>query len=203
MSRRKRKVLRDNIQGITKPALVRLARKAGVKRISGMIYEELRGVLKVYLEDLIRFTITSVEYNRRKTLQLRDVMFGLEQIGLLYGGLATKSCGVKPAKKTTSGKKHKFKPGTVSLQEIRYYQKQGGCLTIPRASFARLVKEIAQDWMDELRFSKDGILAIQVATEDYMIKLLADANLSAIHRGHSTIAPKDIQLARRIRGERA
>jgi histone H4 len=42
--------LRDNIQGITKPAIRRLARRGGVKRISGLIYEETRGVLKIFLE---------------------------------------------------------------------------------------------------------------------------------------------------------
>ena len=49
-AKRHRKILRDNIQGITKPAIRRLARRGGVKRISGLIYEETRGVLKIFLE---------------------------------------------------------------------------------------------------------------------------------------------------------
>jgi hypothetical protein len=49
-AKRHRKILRDNIQGITKPAIRRLARRGGVKRISAMIYEETRGVLKTFLE---------------------------------------------------------------------------------------------------------------------------------------------------------
>ena len=53
-AKRHRKILRDNIQGITKPAIRRLARRGGVKRISGLIYEETRGVLKVFLENIIR-----------------------------------------------------------------------------------------------------------------------------------------------------
>src|SRR5205085_9447369 len=57
-AKRHRKVLRDNIQGITKPAIRRLARRGGVKRISGLIYEETRGVLKVFLENVIRVCIT-------------------------------------------------------------------------------------------------------------------------------------------------
>ena len=52
-AKRHRKVLRDNIQGITKPAIRRLARRGGVKRISGLIYEETRGVLKVFFENVI------------------------------------------------------------------------------------------------------------------------------------------------------
>jgi histone H4 len=57
-AKRHRKVLRDNIQGITKPAIRRLARRGGVKRISGLINEETRGVLKGFLENVIRDAVT-------------------------------------------------------------------------------------------------------------------------------------------------
>ncbi|KAD3336422.1 hypothetical protein E3N88_31941 [Mikania micrantha] len=66
-AKRHRKVLRDNIQGITKPAIRRLARRGGVKRISGLIYEETRGVLKIFLENVIRDAVTYTEHARRKT----------------------------------------------------------------------------------------------------------------------------------------
>ena len=65
-AKRHRKVLRDNIQGITKPAIRRLARRGGVKRISGLICEETRGVLKVFLENVIRDAVTYTEHARRK-----------------------------------------------------------------------------------------------------------------------------------------
>jgi len=64
-AKRHRKVLRDNIQGITKPAIRRLARRGGVKRISGLIYEETRGVLKVFLENVIRDAVTYTEHAKR------------------------------------------------------------------------------------------------------------------------------------------
>merc|ERR1712035_177530 len=67
-AKRHRKVLRDNIQGITKPAIRRLARRGGVKRISGLIYEETRGVLKVFLENVIRDSVTYTEHAKRKTV---------------------------------------------------------------------------------------------------------------------------------------
>lgn len=67
-AKRHRKVLRDNIQGITKPAIRRLARRGGVKRISGLIYEETRSVLKVFLENVIRDAVTYTEHARRKTV---------------------------------------------------------------------------------------------------------------------------------------
>ncbi|RMZ55557.1 hypothetical protein APUTEX25_000140 [Auxenochlorella protothecoides] len=76
-AKRHRKVLRDNIQGITKPAIRRLARRGGVKRISGLIYEETRGVLKVFLENVPA---------RRKTVTAFDVVYALKRQGrTLYG----------------------------------------------------------------------------------------------------------------------
>ena len=65
-AKRHRKILRDNIQGITKPAIRRLARRGGVKRISGLIYEETRGVMKVFLENVIRDAVTYTEHAKRK-----------------------------------------------------------------------------------------------------------------------------------------
>ncbi|ELU40305.1 Histone domain-containing protein [Rhizoctonia solani AG-1 IA] len=75
-AKRHRKILRDNIQGITKPAIRRLARRGGVKRISGLIYEETRGVLKIFLEtDVIRDSVTYTEHAKRKTVTALDVVY--------------------------------------------------------------------------------------------------------------------------------
>ncbi|PPD92129.1 hypothetical protein GOBAR_DD10956 [Gossypium barbadense] len=85
-AKRHRKVLRDNIQGITKPAIRRLARRGGVKRISGLIYEETRGVLKIFLENVIRDAVTYTEHARRKTVTAMDVVYALKRQGrTLYG----------------------------------------------------------------------------------------------------------------------
>ncbi|XP_067881569.1 histone H4-like [Heterodontus francisci] len=80
-TKRHRKVLRDNIQGITKPAIRRLARRGGVKRISGLIYEETRGVLKVFLENVIRDAVTYTEHAKRKTVTAMDVVYALKRQG--------------------------------------------------------------------------------------------------------------------------
>jgi histone H4 len=83
---RHRKVLRDNIKGITKPAIRRLARRAGVKRLSGMIYDETRSVLRVFLENIIRDATTYTEHARRKTVTAMDVVYALKRNGkTLYG----------------------------------------------------------------------------------------------------------------------
>jgi histone H4 len=85
-AKRHRKILRDNIQGITKPAIRRLARRGGVKRISGLIYEETRGVLKQFLENVVRDAVTYTEHAKRKTVTALDVVYALKRQGrTLYG----------------------------------------------------------------------------------------------------------------------
>ena len=97
---------------------------------------------------------------------------------------------------------HRFKPGTVSLREIRRFQKSTELL-IRKLPFQRLVREIASDFKTDLRFQSSAVLALQEAAEAYMVGLFEDTNLCAIHAKRVTIMPKDIQLARRIRGERS
>ncbi|XP_028430893.1 uncharacterized protein LOC114553754 [Perca flavescens] len=446
-AKRHRKVLRDNIQGITKPAIRRLARRGGVKRISGLIYEETRGVLKVFLENVIRDAVTYTEHAKRKTVTAMDVVYALKRQGrTLYGfggllgagvlgdglgalrhgvlgqlpgqqqphggldlpgtvsgspvlllsgllgllgqqdgldvgqhaalsdghsaqqlvellvvadsqlqvagddpgllvvagsvssqlqdlsgqvlqhsrqvdgGAGSHTLSVVPfaeqpvytadwelepgtggaarepvtssqtnqkrgfqqssrgrpahiladffktlfanerrrfgrwvapgggaepltnqepesqkeetmartkqtARKSTGGKAprkqlatkaarksapatggvkkpHRYRPGTVALREIRRYQKSTELL-IRKLPFQRLVREIAQDFKTDLRFQSSAVMALQEASEAYLVGLFEDTNLCAIHAKRVTIMPKDIQLARRIRGERA
>ncbi|XP_041637303.1 uncharacterized protein LOC121505818 [Cheilinus undulatus] len=335
-AKRHRKVLRDNIQGITKPAIRRLARRGGVKRISGLIYEETRGVLKVFLENVIRDAVTYTEHAKRKTVTAMDVVYALKRQGrTLYGpkrrprrpeespvqvcrkrrnrsrkesyaisvykvlkqvhpdtGISSKAMSIKKsfvndiferivaeasrlahynkrstittreiqtavrlllpgelakhavsegtkaesetfvemartkqtARKSTGGKAprkqlatkaarksapatggvkkpHRYRPGTVALREIRRYQKSTELL-IRKLPFQRLVREIAQDFKTDLRFQSSAVMALQEASEAYLVGLFEDTNLCAIHAKRVTIMPKDIQLARRIRGER-
>merc|ERR1719357_2074236 len=85
-AKRHRKVLRDNIQGITKPAIGRLARRGGVKRISGLIYDETRGVLKTFMENVVRDAVTYCDYSKRKTVTALDVVYALKRNGrTIYG----------------------------------------------------------------------------------------------------------------------
>ncbi|RZC60199.1 hypothetical protein C5167_021950 [Papaver somniferum] len=93
-AKRHRKVLRDNIQGITKPAIRRLARRGGVKRISGLIYEETRGVLKIFLENVIRDAVTYTEHARRKTVTAMDVVYALKRQGRTLYGFGEEALGV-------------------------------------------------------------------------------------------------------------
>ncbi|XP_014392560.1 PREDICTED: histone H3.1 [Myotis brandtii] len=223
-AKRHRKVLRDNIQGITKPAIRRLARRGGVKRISGLIYEETRGVLKVFLENVIRDAVTYTEHAKRKTVTAMDVVYALKRQGRRTPpsshrlGSSVMARTKQTARKSTGGKAprkqlatkaarkmkkpHRYRPGTVALREIRRYQKSTELL-IRKLPFQRLVREIAQDFKTDLRFQSSAVMALQEACEAYLVGLFEDTNLCAIHAKRVTIMPKDIQLARRIRGERA
>ncbi|KAG1330745.1 histone H3.3a-like [Cocos nucifera] len=97
---------------------------------------------------------------------------------------------------------HRFRPGTVALREIRKYQKSTDLL-LRKLPFQRLVREIAQDFKSEVRFQSHAVLALQEAAEAFLVGLFEDANLCAIHAKRVTIMCRDLQLARRIRGERA
>ena len=125
---------------------------------------------------------------------------------------AGKSCGGKAPRKQLATKAarnergvrtpYRYRPGTVALREIRRYQKSSDLL-VRKLPFQRLVREIAQDFKTDLRFQGSAVLALQEASEAYLVGLFEDTNLCAIHAKRVTIMPKDIQLARRIRGERA
>ncbi|XP_048794129.1 uncharacterized protein LOC125690128 [Lagopus muta] len=207
-AKRHRKVLRDNIQGITKPAIRRLARRGGVKRISGLIYEETRGVLKVFLENVIRDAVTYTEHAKRKTVTAMDVVYALKRQGrrfpfsLLRGCLGKMARTKQTARKSTGGKAprkqlatkaarksapatggvkkpHRYRPGTVALREIRRYQKSTELL-IRKLPFQRLVREIAQDFKTDLRFQSSAVMALQEASEAYLVGLFEDTNLTVV-----------------------
>jgi histone H3 len=116
--------------------------------------------------------------------------------------LATKAARKSAPASGGVKKPHRFRPGTVALREIRRYQRSADLL-IRKLPFQRLVREIAQEYKHDLRFQSTAILALQEAAEAYLVGLFEDTNLCAIHAHRVTIQPKDMQLARRIRGERS
>ena len=123
------------------------------------------------------------------------------------GGKAPrKQLASKAARKSTPAgegqkKTRRYRPGTVALREIRKYQKTTELL-LKKAPFQRLVREVAQDYKADLRFQSSAVMALQEASEAYLVGLFEDTNLCAVHARRVTIMPKDMQLARRIRGER-
>ena len=117
--------------------------------------------------------------------------------------LATKAARKSAPPTFCLKKPHCYRPGTVALREIRRYQKSTELL-VRKAPFQRLVREIAMDEskLPDLRFQSSAMLALQEASEAYTVRLFEDTNLCSIHAKRVTIMPKDIQLVRRIRGEK-
>lgn len=112
---------------------------------------------------------------------------------------ATKNCSPNPP--VIKPRHKRIRPGTVALREIRRYQKSSELL-IRKLPFQRLVREVAQEIKNDLRFQGTAVLALQEASEAYLVSLFEDTNLCAIHAKRVTIMPKDMQLAKRIRGEK-
>ncbi|XP_046885273.1 histone H3.3-like [Hypomesus transpacificus] len=129
---------------------------------------------------------------------------GVAASAAILRGVGVEEISARKSAPATGGvkKPHRYRPGTVALREIRRYQKSTELL-IRKLSFQRLVREIAQDFKTDLRFQSSAVMALQEASEAYLVGLFEDTNLCAIHAKRVTIMPKDIQLARRIRGERA
>ena len=122
------------------------------------------------------------------------------------GKAPRKQVGNKAARKSAPAmggikKPHRYRPGTVAIREIKKYQKSTE-LHIKKLPFQRFVKEIAQDYNSGLRFQSSAVAALQEAAESYIVGLFEDTNLCAIHEKRVTIMPKDMKLAKRIRGER-
>ena len=150
------------------------------------------------------FLTIKTQINRERKKMARTKQTARKSTG---GKAPRKQLATKAARKSapaTGGvkKPHRYRPGTVALREIRRYQKSTELL-IRKLPFQRLVREVAQDYKTDLRFQGSAVLALQESAEAYLVGLFEDTNLAAIHAKRVTIMPKDIQLARRIRGERS
>ena len=110
--------------------------------------------------------------------------------------------GKRKSSPATGGvkKPYRYRPGTLALRAIKHYQKSTELL-LRKLPFARLVQEVALGRRSDLRFQKNALLALQEASEAYLVGVFEDGNLEAIHGKRVTIQAKDIVLARRIRGE--
>ncbi|KDR74488.1 hypothetical protein GALMADRAFT_588265 [Galerina marginata CBS 339.88] len=126
-----------------------------------------------------------------KTAAKRLPQFGFKQATKVFHDVGPLG-GVK--------KPHRYRPGTVALREIRRYQKTTELL-IRKVPFQRLVREVAQEYKADLRFQSAALMALQEAAEAYLVGLFDDTNLAAIHAKRVTIMPKDMILARRLRGD--
>jgi len=112
---------------------------------------------------------------------------------------STKSTkAVKKKEGNVVRKPRRFKPGTVALREIRRYQRSTEML-LKKLPFQRLVRSVATEFKEDLRFQSTAIAALQEASEAFLVSLLEDSNLCGIHAKRVTLMPQDMRLARRLR----
>ena len=189
-AKRHRKIIRDSIQGITAPALERLARRAGVKTLEKLVYEELRGILKLWLENILHDAVVVTEHLRAKNIKSSHIVASLGFNGLVA---LTDAMKLKKAKDVKT---------TGAIREIRNQQKNSDTLVFPHSSFSNLCREIAQDFVENVRFSDKALLLLQTALEHYLVQILSDSQLLAIHSGRIRVETKDLQMTIRIRNER-
>ena len=84
--KRIKKATKDNARGITKGSVRRLARRAGCKRLSGLIYEETRSVIKSFVEKVVADSVAMTEYARKRTVTCAAVVQALKKRGRsIYG----------------------------------------------------------------------------------------------------------------------
>lgn len=110
----------------------------------------------------------------------------------------------KSAAPVQQQRKRRFRPGSRALMEIRQMQRTTN-LCIRKLPFSRLVREIAATFAkpgQELKWQASALMALQESLEDRLVHLFEDANLCALHAKRVTIMKRDIQLARRIKGDR-
>lgn len=195
---RHRRVLRDNIQGITKPVIARLAHRAGIKRINSYVYEETRGVILLTMRDILKNVVAFAKHENVKTLKVQNLLDALALKGVHIAVGTTKDgknyVRCKPLEKENrSSNKEEF-----IFDEIKHQQKNSNCLLIARLNFSRLTREVIQDFIEDVRVSKQFLTLLQVCIEHQITTILQMANLTAIHAGRHAVYPKDIQLVRRM-----
>ncbi|XP_038152140.1 uncharacterized protein LOC119790610 [Cyprinodon tularosa] len=191
-------ILKFTIQPIAEPETFSAHQNVSQSELTS----SCRSLYKPYVPTAARVFL-QLDRRRSKEAMARTKQTARKSTG---GKAPRKQLATKAARKSapaTGGvkKPHRYRPGTVALREIRRYQKSTELL-IRKLPFQRLVREIAQDFKTDLRFQSSAVMALQEASEAYLVGLFEDTNLCAIHAKRVTIMPKDIQLARRIRGER-
>ncbi|XP_033834370.1 uncharacterized protein LOC117381501 [Periophthalmus magnuspinnatus] len=190
-AKRHRKVLRDNIQGITKPAIRRLARRGGVKRISGLIYEETRGVLKVFLENVIRDAVTYTEHAKRKTVTAMDVVYALKRQGRTLYGFGGKNIMPDPAK--TAPKKGSKKAVTKTAGKGGKKKRK-----TRKESYAIYVYKVLKQVHPDTGISSKAMSIMNSFVNDIFERIGGEASRLAHYNKRSTITSREIQTAVRL-----
>jgi histone H3/H4 len=178
---------KDNIiASLTDGALHRLLSRAGCIRVGRYTYQELRGNVQFFLQNIIRKSVILMESCNQTTIKLKHVEPNLPT-SVFSENASDKKCDTYKSTSKKAG----------PLKEVEFYQKTG-CLLLSKAPFSRLVREFAEEHKKGLRLSEKACIILQYATENFIVKIGEHAAMAAIHAKRRTIKLKDIQLVTRL-----
>jgi len=181
---------------IAKPSLVRVARRAGVVSLQELMYPEMRRIINMQIDNIIKFAYIFAKYRDRKTITFDDVKLALERLGLKVWGVNRIEKVNRSGLKTTSPKR-KIQRGTKAVREVKKYQ-QSSSLLIARAPIERLIRKSMGSWSRNFRIEARAISLIHVVVEKQMTQLLAKSQLAAIHAKRKTVQTKNVSLIRKL-----
>jgi len=190
--------LRDSASSIAKPGIVRVARQAGVVRIQGLVYPEMRGIIKMHIEDIVKFAYFFAEYQQRNTIKFEDVKEALDRLGLkVWGVNRIEKVNRSGLKKPKTAPKRKTQRGAKAIREVRKYQKSQ-TLLMARAPIERLIRDAMADYKVNGRISARAVSLIHASVEERVRKILGKSQLLAIHAKRKTVRTNNIQRTRNL-----
>lgn len=187
----------DIASAFTKSAIRRIAHKAGIKYFSESIYEDIQKTLKTFLENVLKIAITYTSHARRVTVSKEDVLTGLQSV---YRKVYTTGDEDNVSRCATSH--GKAKKGNIGIRLIKYYQKQSDCVHFSKAGIDRVVREIASKQVSRsssLHFAADAIGTLHIVLEDYLVELLENLHMVAVHAGRQKVMVDDLKLIHRLK----
>lgn len=189
------KILRHPIYDVTNPGIRRLARRAGVTRVGGLMYNEMRGIIKVHVEDVVEKAVIFMQYRKRRTLSHGDVKEALERMGMpVWGVTGNEKANTSGLKKTAkTAKKTKARRGSVALKEVKQYQKSESLL-LSRAPIERLIRITMKDFTADGRIEPKALSLIQLSVENLITNTFKKSQLAAIHDGRKSVKLEDARF---------
>ena len=175
-------VLRDNITGITKPLLVRLARKAGINAMNGMMYEHMRQLIKYFTINTLRDVVSRVDKENRNTIKSEDIRATFVEMDKKFADLLQSNDGYNKCKQA-----HLHGSNKASL-ETDFYNKQSDCLFIPKLAYKRIVHELIQEYTkSNMKIHTLALDDLQMVVETCLVNELIVSKMLATHAERSTV----------------
>jgi histone H4 len=191
---------------MNKPTIKRLSERAGIKSLSKEVYEDVRGLLRQFLEYVISKSIIIAQYRKHKTLERKDLVLALKvqnrypQYKYLIAEAdlsvktttSFKTCKLEKRK----SRKTKAKPGSLAIHNIKYNQTHSDCLMFPKETFKNLIREIVTEniSLEKLKIRKNYLFILQFVAEKLIVDVLRKAGMVVVQSKRVECMHKDFEL---------